>query len=84
MTAPAINQLVTYAGGLYRVAATNGDLLTLDGVADAHRNCRPRCTVLASDVTVVYARQCPVAADSGHLGEKVAHHTGDGDSEADS
>lgn len=84
MTAPAINQLVTYAGGLYRVAATNGDLLTLDGVADAQRNCRPRCTVLASDVTVVYARQCPVAADSGHLGEKVAHHTGDGDSEADS
>jgi hypothetical protein len=71
-----INQLVTYAGGLYCVVGVNGDLLTLDGVADARRNCRPRCTVLASDVTVVYARQCPEDSILGQEARKATQNTG--------
>lgn len=50
-------QRVMWAGGLYEVVATNGDLLTLDGVTVIDRNrygrCRQRVTVLASDVVPV-------------------------------
>ena len=54
-----IGQRVTYANGLYVVAAVDGDLLTLDGVADAQRSCRERVTVLASDVTVLPSQRVP-------------------------
>jgi len=53
----SVGDRVVYAGGLYTVAAVNGDLLTLDGVTvllgGRYGRCRPRVTVLAGDVARV-------------------------------
>lgn len=53
----SVGDRVVYAGGLYTVAAVNGDLLTLDGLAvlmdGRYGRCRARVTVLAGDVARV-------------------------------
>jgi hypothetical protein len=56
MTSPKRGDIVSYANGQYLVADVQADLLVLEGVAVIHGSsgsCRARCTVLASDVTVV-------------------------------
>lgn len=45
--------VVVWSEWQYLVAEVQGDLLVLDGRVSDDRLCRPRVTVLASDVTVV-------------------------------
>ena len=83
MTAtPPIGSRVLYAGAPYVVTIVNGDLLTLDGITTIDRNgygrCRPRCTVLAGDVTVC-ASQCSQEAHTAPERSDGTQNTQDAD-----
>lgn len=56
VSAPKKGDVVMYAEAQYMVAEVQGDLLVLDGRTVIHGSsgsCRERCTVLATDVTVI-------------------------------